>query len=172
MWSDASACLHCWPSAGMDGRGGWRLLSQGPSLWGHRKCQDGVGMEEELAQNETRQHLQASLFSILMSPAMCSASADLGSMVTARQPHSPSQGPLLREARVGFLSTVRREQWCCSSCLRAECGRTPDATSGSMCVLCLPHRLEWPGLDLDGRDCPHLSEHPPCPQDVEGGVSS
>lgn len=41
-----------------------------------------------------------------------------------------------------------------------------------MYVLCLPHRLKWPGLDLDGRGCPRLSEHPPCPQDVEGGVSS
>lgn len=87
-------------------------------------------------------------------------------MGTARQPHSPSQGPLLREA------SVRRAPRCCSSCLRAECGRTPDATNGSMCVLCLPHRLEWPGLDLDGRGCPRLSEHPPYPQDVEGGVSS
>lgn len=57
--------------------GGWKLLSQGLSLWGHRKCQDEVVVEEELAQNETRQRLQAPLFSIRMSPAMCSSSADL-----------------------------------------------------------------------------------------------
>lgn len=61
------------PSAGTDGRGDWRA-TQGLSLWGHRKCQDGVGMEEELAQSETRQCLQALLFSISMSPGACSAS--------------------------------------------------------------------------------------------------
>lgn len=62
--------------------------TQGLSLRRHSKCQGRAGMEEELAQNETRQCLQASLFSILMSPATCSASADLGSTGTARQPHS------------------------------------------------------------------------------------
>ena len=57
-------------------------------------------------------------------------------------------------------------------CLRAECARSPDATSGAMYILCPPCWLAWPWLDLDGRGCPRLSEHPPYPQDVEGGASS
>lgn len=87
----ACGCMHQHVRTVAQCRDGWQRrleATQGLSLCSHSKCQGRVGMEEELAQNETRQCLQASLFSILMSPATCSASADLGSTGTARQPHS------------------------------------------------------------------------------------
>lgn len=71
-------------------------------------------MEEELAQNETRQCLQASLFSILMSPATRSASADVGSTGTASSPTVTLSGPAVQrrpgETSTGVLSKVDVER--------------------------------------------------------------
>lgn len=89
------------PSAGTDGRGGWRLLRQGLNLWGHRKCQDGVGMEEQLVQNETRQCLQALLFAVSMGPAARSASADPGTTGTAGRPIATSTSQETQKATYG-----------------------------------------------------------------------